>query len=222
MGTDSIHEPLNSELEGSQDHYGGQWGGIADLRSLVRYVFTGKFESGKDIPEVPTVPAVFPDCVVRVSGSPPRAISHLDSSHGDVHLLPWDNLQSDYWSTEQPVLTYGRLSKILSPKEAKEQAKQTMEKKKSGNGPQTEKDVQEHVSKSVVVRMHCHNVKKLQMDQRSSRMGEIYCGRVWVSILQSHFSSWSRHGQDIFQNMTYFICSKCSLWSFCIIITGLM
>ncbi|KAI4890260.1 hypothetical protein NFI96_014035 [Prochilodus magdalenae] len=184
MGTGSFHEPFIDQLESSQSHYAGNWGGIADLRSLVRYVFTGKFEPVKEIPEVPTIPAVFPDCVLRVSRSPPSAIRHLDSSYGDVHLLPWDHLQYEYLSAQQPVLTYARLSKIHSPKEVRERAKQTMdEKKKSGNAPQTEKDVHEDVEESVVVRMLCHNVEKLQADQRSSRMGEIYCGRVWIPRL---------------------------------------
>ncbi|KAL7830386.1 hypothetical protein SRHO_G00315130 [Serrasalmus rhombeus] len=189
LGTDSVHDPFIDQLEFSQSHYGGHWGGIADLRSLVRYVFTGKFEPAKEIPEVPTIPVVFPDCVLRVSRSPPSPIRHLDSSHRDVHLLPWDYLQYEYRSSQQSVLTYARLSKIHSPKEAREQVKLTMEKKKSGNAPQTENDVQEHMKESVVVRMLCHNVEKLQADQKSSRMGEIYCGRVWIpNILRSRLN----------------------------------
>ncbi|XP_066531663.1 peroxisome biogenesis factor 1 isoform X2 [Hoplias malabaricus] len=181
VGTDSFPEHFNSQLESSQSQYGGHWGGMADLRSLVRYVFTGKFEPAKEILEVPTVPAIFPDIVLRVSGTPPAEISHLDSRHGDIHLLPWDHLHFDYWSTtSKPVLTYGRLSMIQSPKELREQAKQTAENKKSGNDQRTEKDAQEHVEEPVVVRILCHNVEKLQSDHITSGMGDIYSGRVWI------------------------------------------
>lgn len=152
---------------------------MADLKSLLRYVFTGKYEPTKEIPEVPTIPAVFQDCVLRVCGSPPAAISHLGSSHGDVHVFPWH--QSGCWSSGQPVLTYGQLSKIYSPKEVREQAKQTMENKKS-SGSQPDSDTQKHTDESVVVRMICHNVDKLQLDQKFCKMGEIYSGKVWVSI----------------------------------------
>ncbi|XP_072532192.1 peroxisomal ATPase PEX1 isoform X2 [Salminus brasiliensis] len=189
LGTGSFHESVDDQLEPGQSHHGGHWGFVPDLRSLVRYVFTGKLEATKEIPEVPTIPAVFPDCVLRVCGSPPGAISHLDPNHGDVHLLPWDHLQYDYWSTQQPVLTYGRVTKIHSPKELREQAKQAMEKKKSGNGSQPEIDGQEPVEESVVVRVICHNLEKQQEDQRSYGMGEIYCGKVWIpNILQTRLS----------------------------------
>ncbi|KAG9279784.1 peroxisome biogenesis factor 1 [Astyanax mexicanus] len=184
-GTDSFSESIHNQLEPSQRH----WAGVPDLQSLVRYVFTGKYEPAKEIPEVPTVPAVFPDCVLRVCGTPPGAIRHLDPNHGDVHMLPWDQIQYDYWSTQQPVLTYGRVSKIHSPKEVREQAKQAMEKKKSGNCSQPKKEAQEPVEESVVVKILCHNTEKLEADQRSSGMREIYCGKVWIpNILRSRLS----------------------------------
>lgn len=151
---------------------------MADLRSLLKYLFMGKYEPAKEIPEVPIIPAVFQDCVLRVCGSPPAAISHLSSSHGGVHVFPWH--QSDCWSTGQSVLTYGKLSKIHSPKEVREQAKQAMEKKKS-SGSQTDTDMQEQAEESVVVRMICHNVENLQLDRRSCKLGEIYSGKIWVS-----------------------------------------
>ncbi|MCI4391985.1 hypothetical protein PGIGA_G00140800 [Pangasianodon gigas] len=172
-GTDPLPESITKQPDYSQSHRGG----MADLRSLLRYMFTGKYEPAKEIPEVPTIPAVFQDRVLRVCGSPPAAISHLGSSHGDVHVLPWH--QSEYRSIEQPVLTYGRLSKIHSPKEMREQAKQAMEKKKS-SGSQTDTDMQEHTEESVVVRMICHNVEKLHLDQSSCKMGEIYSGKIWI------------------------------------------
>lgn len=178
-GTESPPESITNQPDYNQGHRGG----MADLRSLLRYMFTGKYEPAKEIPEVPTIPAVFQDCVLRACGSPPAAISHLGSSHGDVHVFPWH--QSDCWSAGQPILTYGRLSKIHSPKEVREQTKQVMEKKKNGGSQtETDTDMQEHTEESVLVKMICHNVKKLQLDQRSCKMGEIYHGKIWVSIMK--------------------------------------
>ncbi|KAK3512008.1 hypothetical protein QTP70_027628 [Hemibagrus guttatus] len=172
-GTDSLPKSVTNQPDSSQSHQGG----MADLRSLLKYLFIGKHEPAKEIPDVPIIPAVFQDCVLRVCGFPPAAISHLSSSHGGIHVFPWH--QSDYWSTGQPVLTYGRLSKIHSPKEVREQAKQAMEKKKS-RGSQTDTDMQEQAEESVVVRMICHDVENLQLDQRSCKLGDIYCGRIWI------------------------------------------
>lgn len=179
-GKESSTESISNQPDCSLSHRSG----MADLRSLLRYVFTGKYEPAKEIPEVPTIPSVFQDCVLRVCGSPPAAISHLVTSHGDGHVFPWH--QSDWSSTGQPVLTYGRLSKIHSPKEVRVQAKQAMEKKKSTD-LQTDTDMQEDPGESVVIRMICHNVEKLQLDQRSCKMGEIYSGKIWVSIVQHPF-----------------------------------
>ncbi|KAF7691336.1 peroxisome biogenesis factor 1 isoform X2 [Silurus meridionalis] len=154
--------------------------GMTDLRSLLRYMFTGKHQPAKEIPEVPIIPAVFQDCVLRVCGSPPAAISHLGSSPRDVHVFPWHQLEC--WSPSLPVLTYGRLSKVHSPKEVREQAKQAMEKKKSRDTEkdQTDTDIQKDREGSVVVRMICHDAEKLQLDPRSWKMGEIHSGKIWI------------------------------------------
>lgn len=175
-GKESSSECITNQPDCSPSHRSG----MADLRSLLRYVFTGKYEPEKEIPEVPTIPSIFQDCVLRVCGSPPAAISHLGSNHGDVHVFPWH--QSEWWSTGPPVLTYGRLSKVHSPKELRVQAKQAMEKKSTDF--QTDTGMQEDTEESVAIRMICHNVEKLQLDQRSCKMGEIYSGKIWVSIVQ--------------------------------------
>ncbi|KAM9494566.1 peroxisomal ATPase PEX1 [Clarias gariepinus] len=172
-GTDSLPESITNQPDCRQSNRGG----MAELRSLLRYVFTGKYEPAKEIPEVPCIPVVFQDCVLRVCKSPPAAISHLGSSHGDVHVFPWH--ESDRWSRGQSVLTYGRLSKIQSPKEMREQARRALEKKKS-SGSQIDTEMQEHTEESVVVRMICHDVQKLQLDQTFCKVGEIYSGKVWI------------------------------------------
>uniref|UniRef100_A0A8C2IKX1 Peroxisomal ATPase PEX1 n=1 Tax=Cyprinus carpio TaxID=7962 RepID=A0A8C2IKX1_CYPCA len=173
-----VHQdPLSDHLESQNE---GHWGGIADLKSLVRYMFTGGFEPAKENVAVPTIPTILKDCILRTCGTPPRSVSHLGSCHGDVHILPW-NLQEN-WNPGQSALTYGRLSKILSPKELREKVKQAMEKKKIRDGPHKGNDTEEHKENVVVVRMLCHNIKRLQEDQKFNKCEDIYSGRVWVSV----------------------------------------
>ncbi|XP_016094903.1 peroxisome biogenesis factor 1-like isoform X2 [Sinocyclocheilus grahami] len=176
-----VHQdPLSDHLESqNEDH----WGGIADLKSLVRYLFTRGFEPAKENVAVPTIPTILKDCILRTCGTPPRSVSHLGSCHGDVHILPW-NLQEN-WNPGQSALTYGRLSKILSPKELGEKVKQAMEKKKIRDGPHIGNDTEEHKENVVVVRMLCHNIKRLQEDQKFNKCEDIYSGRVWIpKVLQ--------------------------------------
>ncbi|XP_016359747.1 peroxisome biogenesis factor 1-like [Sinocyclocheilus anshuiensis] len=176
-----VHQdPLSDHLESQSE---GHWGGIADLKSLVRYLFTRGFEPAKENVTVPTIPTILKDCILRTCGTPPRSVSHLGSCHGDVHILPW-NLQEN-WNPGQSALTYGRLSKILSPKELREKVKQAMEKKKIRDGPHKWNDTEEHKENVVVVRMLCHNIKRLQEDQKFNKCEDIYSGRVWIpKVLQ--------------------------------------
>lgn len=180
-GTDPFNETVNNQPDSSQSHGTGSQSGMGDLKSLLRYMFTGRFEPLKDLPEVPVIPTALQECVLRVCGSQPASICHLDASYGDVHVFPWDYMQSDGRILAQPFMTYGRLSKINSPKEVREQTKQKMEKKRINSVSQAEGVEQEQPDKCVVVRMICHNVQKLQMDQECSDMGQLYCGKVWVS-----------------------------------------
>uniref|UniRef100_A0A8C1TNG7 Peroxisomal ATPase PEX1 n=1 Tax=Cyprinus carpio TaxID=7962 RepID=A0A8C1TNG7_CYPCA len=172
-----VHQdPISGHLESLNEAH---WGGIADLKGLVRYLFTRGFEPAKENLAVPTIPNILKDCILRTCGTPPGSVSHLGSCHGDVHILPW-NLQEN-WNPGQSALTYGRLSKILSPKELREKVKLAMEKKKIRDGPHKGNDTEEHKENTVVVRMLCHNMKRLQEDQKFNKCEEIYSGRVWVS-----------------------------------------
>uniref|UniRef100_A0A8C2CMA1 Peroxisomal ATPase PEX1 n=1 Tax=Cyprinus carpio TaxID=7962 RepID=A0A8C2CMA1_CYPCA len=173
-----IHQdPISGHLESLNEAH---WGGIADLKGLVRYLFTRGFEPAKENLAVPTIPNILKDCILRTCGTPPGSVSHLGSCHGDVHILPW-NLQEN-WNPGQSALTYGRLSKILSPKELREKVKQAMEKKKIRDGPHKGNETEEHKENAVVVRMLCHNIKRLQEDQKFNKCEEIYSGRVWVKV----------------------------------------
>uniref|UniRef100_A0A9J8B0P6 Peroxisomal ATPase PEX1 n=1 Tax=Cyprinus carpio carpio TaxID=630221 RepID=A0A9J8B0P6_CYPCA len=172
-----VHQdPISGHLESLNEAH---WGGIADLKGLVRYLFTRGFEPAKENLAVPTIPTILKDCILRTCGTPPGSVSHLGSCHGDVHILPW-NLQENC-NPGQSALTYGRLSKILSPKELREKVKQAMEKKKIRDGPHKGNETEEHKENTVVVRMLCHNIKRLQEDQKFNKCEEIYSGRVWVS-----------------------------------------
>ncbi|XP_051991093.1 peroxisome biogenesis factor 1 [Xyrauchen texanus] len=183
------HENLSNNQDICQNQNEGQWGGIADLKTLVRYLFTRRTEPAKENIAVPAIPIILKDCILRTCGGPPRSVSHLGPCHGDVHILPWDLQEHDNWSPGQSALTYGRLSKILSPKEVKQRVKEAMEKKKVRDGPHKEKDAEECKKNAVVVRMLCHNVEKLQEAQRFNRSEDIYSGKVWIpKVLQKQLS----------------------------------
>ncbi|TRY84316.1 hypothetical protein DNTS_025427 [Danionella cerebrum] len=169
----SLQQDSLCELQGS--HNEGHWGSIADLKSFVRYLFTRRFQPLKGNLAVPTIPTVLKHCILRTCGRPPRSIGHAGSAYGEVHVLPWSRQRQENWNPGQSALTYGRLSKILSPKELREKAKHTTEK-----NPQRRKDRDELEENSLVVRMLCHNVMKLQEDQKCSNCEEIYSGKVWI------------------------------------------
>lgn len=171
-------EPLGDHLESPTESH---WGGIADLKSLVRYLFRRGFEPAKENLTVPTIPTILKDCILRTCGTPPSSVSHLGTCHGDVHILPWNLQEQENWNPGLSALTYGRLSKILSPKELREKVKQAMEKKKIRGEPHKGNNTEEFKENAVVVRMLCHNIKMLQEDQKFNKCEEIYSGKVWVS-----------------------------------------
>nr|XP_055076129.1 peroxisome biogenesis factor 1 isoform X1 [Misgurnus anguillicaudatus]XP_055076130.1 peroxisome biogenesis factor 1 isoform X1 [Misgurnus anguillicaudatus] len=170
---ETFRDPLESPNE-------GQRSGIVDLKSLIGYLFTGQRKPATENLAVPTIPTLLKDCFLRTCGTPPKSINHHGSCYGDVHILPWNLQEQENWSPGQSALTYGKLSIILSPKEIRERVKQVMEKKKMKDGPHKEKDSEESKENSVVVRMLCHNIEKLQEDQKFDRSEEIYSGKVWI------------------------------------------
>ncbi|KAG5264755.1 hypothetical protein AALO_G00257690 [Alosa alosa] len=169
-------ESPGDQLDVSQSHLNQQqWGGIADFKSLLRYVFTGGCDA-KDAPPVPTILTVFSDCVLRVCRTPPRFASHLGAIYGEVHMLPLAQHEVQYLSSRQPEITYGKLSKVASPKEAREKAKQAMEKSKSE--VKSSGDVEDQDTDLVLVRVKCH-LGDLD-DQVSFQRGELHSGRLWI------------------------------------------
>ncbi|KAI3358539.1 hypothetical protein L3Q82_014954, partial [Scortum barcoo] len=173
---------LESTSASPQSH---QWGGIADLKSMLRYMIKGSYDPVKELPPVPDIPALLIDSIYRVCGSPPDSlctISHVATSV--VHLFPWSHRLNAGLTGGQSPVTYGLLSKVPSPKESRDRAKQAMEKKKNTGVSKvsaTEDGVEEMKEKeAVVVRVVCHDTEMLAGKERSNNEGEIHSGRVWV------------------------------------------
>uniref|UniRef100_A0A8C9U3X6 Peroxisomal ATPase PEX1 n=1 Tax=Scleropages formosus TaxID=113540 RepID=A0A8C9U3X6_SCLFO len=131
MGSDPV-ETIEDHLQDRNEHPNhGSWGGITDLRSLVRYMFTGSFNPRKEVPKVPSIPLILRDCILRVSGHPPPMDTHKSRSQGTVHVLPW-SVSEVYQGGQEPVVTYGWLTRLCSPWELREDAQRASEKKKVG------------------------------------------------------------------------------------------
>lgn len=162
-----------------------QWGGIADLKSLFHSMIRGTYEPVKDLPPVPDIPAILSDSLYRVCGSPPDSlctINHISS--GVIHVFPW----RPGWDPEplggQCPLTYGVVSKVGSPKEAKDKAKEAAEKKKFAGlrRPSAAAGEKEDtkLEQTAVVRVVCHGVDTLAGAHRHPSRGEMHSGRVWI------------------------------------------
>ncbi|KAF3707513.1 Peroxisome biogenesis factor 1 Peroxin-1 Peroxisome biogenesis disorder protein 1 [Channa argus] len=161
-----------------------QWYGIVDLKSLLQSMIKGTYDRTKDLPPVPELPPLLTDSMYRVCSAPPHSlctISHVSTAV--VHLFPWMHGRNVALSGGQSLVTYGLLSKVSSPKETRDRAKQAMEKKKNtlakvpslvdGNEMKEEEQL-------VVVRVVCHGLENLTVKQKSPIKGEIHSGRVWI------------------------------------------
>ena len=159
-----------------------QWGGIADLKSLLRHMIKGTSDPVKELPPVPDMPPILTDSTHRVCGAPPASLCTISQVSMDViHLFPLSHASNFGHTAGQPSVTYGLLSKVPSPKEARDRAKKAKEKNKNmgvtkaagavDEGGERKKD------KAMVVRVVCHGDKM----ELCHNKGEIHCGRVWVS-----------------------------------------
>lgn len=167
-----------------------QWGGIADLKSLLRYVIKGASDPVKELPPLPDVPVLFTDSLYRVCGAPPDSlctISHISTAV--IHLFPWSRGLDAGPTGGQSLVTYGLLSKVLSPKESRDKAKQAMEKKKNAGVTKVAGGEEVKEEEATVVRVVCHDTEKLACKERSPNNGEIHSGRVWVSVVVVHLST---------------------------------
>uniref|UniRef100_A0A8C4IA62 Peroxisomal ATPase PEX1 n=1 Tax=Dicentrarchus labrax TaxID=13489 RepID=A0A8C4IA62_DICLA len=181
-----LSSPSGPSLESTspvpQSH---QWGGIADLKSLLRYMIKGTYDPVKELPPVPDVPALLTDSIYRVCGAPPASlctISHVATAV--IHIFPLSHGLNAGLTGGQPPVTYGMLSKVPSPKETRDRAKQAMEKKRITGVTKVDsvadggEDMKE--KEAMVVRVVCHGPEKLGGKERSRSKGEIHSGRVWI------------------------------------------
>lgn len=158
----------------SQSH---QWGALGDLKSLLHYMIKGP-ESVKELPSVPDIPALFTDSLHRVCGKPPGSLCTISQIvAGVIHLFPVTHESKFMLASGPPSVTYGLLSRVLSPKEARDKAKQATEKKKNSDSlGAASADGEMKNEQAVVVRVVCH-------DTDSCRNGrKINSGQVWVSV----------------------------------------
>uniref|UniRef100_A0A1A7WCV0 Peroxisomal ATPase PEX1 n=1 Tax=Iconisemion striatum TaxID=60296 RepID=A0A1A7WCV0_9TELE len=154
-----------------------QWGGIADLKSLFRHMIKGSYDRIKEQPPVPNIPTILPDSIYRVCSTPPDSLCTINHiSTGVIHIFPWRFCWNAALRGGQSPVTYGCLSKVLSPKEVKEKTKQAAEKQKRvgvSEGGVSEKGGEEE---AVVVRVVCHGSEA----QAGPNKGGIHSGRVWI------------------------------------------
>uniref|UniRef100_UPI0037E7EAED peroxisomal ATPase PEX1 n=1 Tax=Semicossyphus pulcher TaxID=241346 RepID=UPI0037E7EAED len=161
-----------------------QWGGIADMKSLLRYMIKGTYDPVKELPPVPDVPPLLADSIYRVCGSPPDSLCTINHAvTGVIHLFPWSKGSDAGLTGGQFPVTYGLLSTVPSPKESREKAKHAMEKKRNAGGAKAaaEGGEERKEEEAMVVRVVCHGVEKLTGKEGSHNKGEIHSGRVWIS-----------------------------------------
>ncbi|XP_068188503.1 peroxisomal ATPase PEX1 isoform X2 [Antennarius striatus] len=163
-------------------HQSHQWGGIADLKSMLHYMMKGTYDPVQKPPPVPDIPAVFTDSIYRVCGAPPsslRTMSHVATSM--IHIFPLSHRSNTGFTGGQSSVTYGLLSKVHSPKERRDRAKKEKEKKKAGDakavGAAAANEGEEmKAEEAMVVRVVCHDFA----GKERCNNGEIHSGRVWI------------------------------------------
>lgn len=159
-----------------------RWGGIGDLWSLLRHIIQGTNDPVKELPPIPNIPAIFTDSLYRVCGTPPGSLSAISqNASGVIHLFPLSHRSKFVLTGGQPSVSYGLLTRVLSPKEARNRAKQAREKNKNTEVTEaaaTVNDGKETKNEEVMVaRVVCH------VADRCQDKGDIHSGTVWVSVL---------------------------------------
>ncbi|KAG7244990.1 hypothetical protein INR49_023556 [Caranx melampygus] len=171
--TQHLHRQQNPDLSSSSLEntacvpHNHQWGGIADLGSLLRYIIKGNYEPVKELPPVPGIPALFTDSVYRVSGVPPDSLCTINHvANGVIHLFPWRRGLNAELIGGQSSVTYGLLSKVPSPKESRNKVKQAMDKKKNTGGIKSAASVdggeEKKEEEAVVVRLPQEGDEEIQ------------------------------------------------------------
>lgn len=87
----------------------------------------GTYDPVKELPLVPDVPALLTDSVYRMCGAPPDSLCTIShAATGVIHLFPWSHGLNAGLTGGQSPMTYGLLSKVPSPKEARDRVKQVI------------------------------------------------------------------------------------------------
>ncbi|MBN3298078.1 PEX1 factor, partial [Amia calva] len=191
LGSDGWETPGGAGL---QDAPAGResapHGGIMDLRSLIRYMFTGSSEPrpGGPLPSVPSLPPLLRDSVLRVCRtSRPASASQQGSTQCTVHVLP-AGFRWESQACRQFAITYGRLCKLPSPRELRDQTKQPAapsgtQPRKKQSGVEAERveraERAEGRAEGVVIRVVCHAAEE-PAAARSTGRAALYCGQVWI------------------------------------------
>lgn len=166
---------------------GRQWGGVADLKSLLRHMVHG--EPVRELPPVPDIPDLLADCVYRVCAAPPNSLCTISQvTSAVVHTFPLSHQQEAGLAVAgQCSVTYGLLSKVPSPKESRDRLKQAAEKKKMKRSAGAQADggvsdgAEAEAKETLVVRVVCHGAARPAGSEGRHGRGDIHGGRVWVS-----------------------------------------
>ncbi|KAL4629882.1 peroxisome biogenesis factor 1 isoform X3 [Arapaima gigas] len=176
---DTVEERLQNRRE-HQEH--GFWVGITDLRSLIRYIFTGSVNLRKEVPLVPSIPPILRDSILRVTGHSPPKATYQSSNQEAVHILPW-SCKVFYKSGQESTVTYGCLTRLCPPWELREDAKRASEKKRGGEDSSfvgsAANSFEEHME-PLVVEVVCHYEEQVLEEQSSGWGTVLYNSSVWI------------------------------------------
>lgn len=169
---------------------GRQWGGVADLKSLLCHMVHG--EPVRELPPVPDIPDILTDSVYRVCAAPPNSLCTISQvTSAVVHIFPLSHQPEVGLATAgQCSMTYGLLSKVPSPRESRDRLKQAAEKKKMKSSAAAQADggvsdgVVAEAKETLVVRVVCHGAARPAGSEGCHGRGDIHSGRIWVSLQQ--------------------------------------
>lgn len=133
------------------------------------------------------------DNIFRVCKSQPPSICNASPTsvfhkHYTIHVFPWDQ---EYFDVEPSfTVTYGKLAKVLSPKQQQNKTKQSVlspEKEKQMSEPLDQKQISPDSSqeddKACVLKVVWNGLEELKNAVKYTKNVEaLHLGKVWVSI----------------------------------------
>lgn len=133
------------------------------------------------------------DNIFRVCKSQPPSICNASATsvfhkHNAIHVFPWDQ---EYFDVEPSItVTYGKLVKLLSPKQQHSKTKQNVlspEKEKQMSQPVDQKQISpdhnQEADKACVLKVVWNGLEELKNAIKYTKNVEaLHLGKVWVSI----------------------------------------